>query len=448
VNKILLYILLFTLLIAMIIFTLLLPGSLESNQPWFFRYLTIYMVTAGSLWMVKSTFFALLAPWYTYIWERRKRYLARYDYRPLVSVIIPAWNEEVGLVATIKTILASSYRHLEVVVINDGSTDQSDEVMRMFIQKYESIVGNSRHYIPLIYHYQPNGGKGTALNKGLSLSHGEIIVTFDADSAVHEDAIKHFVSYFANPYVMAAAGNIKVGNTGTILGLVQSLEYYFSFQNKKAEALLGIVFVIGGAASAFRREVFNRLGGYNTRTLTEDLDLSLRVQKAGMCVVYAPEAVVHTEGATTLRGLLKQRLRWKRGRLEAFRIHKLSFFSREKGVNKPFFWIILPLVILEDIETILGTAYLTLLYLFSLQVHDFSYFLSIVAITTGIAVVQLSEGRYFRKSYYLLLAPIVWFLLHIKIFVDLTSLMHALYTFYRKREVKWQEWQRTGVADS
>jgi cellulose synthase/poly-beta-1,6-N-acetylglucosamine synthase-like glycosyltransferase len=432
----------------MIICTLLIPSGLESNQPWFFHYLTIYMVTAGSLWTIKSTFFALLTPWYTYVWERRKRYLAQYNYRPLVSVIIPAWNEEVGLVATIKTILASSYRHLEVIVVNDGSTDQSDEIMRMFIQKYESMVGGSRNYIPLIYHYQPNGGKGTALNKAISLSHGEIIVSFDADSVVHEDAIKHFVSYFANPYVMAVAGNIKVGNTRTILGLVQSLEYYFSFQNKKAEALLGIVFVIGGAASAFRREVFNRLGGYNTGTLTEDLDLSLRIQKAGMCIVYAPEAVVHTEGATTLRALLRQRLRWKRGRLESFRIHKSSFFSREQGINKLFFWIILPLVILEDIEMILGTTYLVLLYLYSLETRDFSYFLSIIAITTVIAFIQLSEGRYFSKSSYLLLAPIVWFLLHIKIFVDLTSLIHALYTFYRKREVKWQQWQRNGVADS
>jgi cellulose synthase/poly-beta-1,6-N-acetylglucosamine synthase-like glycosyltransferase len=362
---------------------------------------------------------------------------------------MPAWNEEVGLVSTIKTILASSYRPLEVIIVNDGSTDQSDEIMRAFIQKYQLKVGGSHNYAPVIYHYHsPNSGKGAALNKGISLSHGEIIISFDADCAVHEHAVKHFVSYFADPNVMAAAGNIKVGNTKTILGLVQSLEYYFSFQNKKAEALLGIVLVIGGAASAFRREVFDRLGGYDAGTLTEDMDLSLRIQEAGMRIVYAPEAVVHTEGPTTLHGLLKQRLRWKRGRIEAFHMHKSSFFSRKKGMNKPFFWIILPLVILEDIETILGTIYIILLYIYSFLTHDFSFLLLIMFITVVVFFIQLNDDKYFKKIYYFILVPLVWFLLHIKVFIDLVSLFIAIYTFYRKREVKWQKWQRAGVTDS
>ena len=129
-------------------------------------------------------------------------------------------------------------------------------------------------------------------------------------------------------------------------------------------------------------------------------------------------------------------------------MHKSSFFSREKGMNKPFFWIVLPLVVLEDVEMVLGATYIILLYLYSLLNHDFSYLLSIIAIVTVISFLQLSDDRYFRKFSSLLLAPVVWFLLHIKMFIDLFSFIQALYTFYRKREIKWQKWERTGVADS
>ncbi|GLV59317.1 glucosaminyltransferase [Dictyobacter sp. S3.2.2.5] len=390
----------------------------------------------------------ILAPWYSYdVWAKRRRYFARRNYRPLVSVIIPAWNEEVGLVSTLKTILASSYRPLEIVVVNDGSTDNSDSIMRAFIQRYQRSVQGSRNYANVIYHYQPNGGKGTALNTGISLAHGEIIITFDADSVVHEEAVEHFVSYFADPEVMAAAGNIMIGNTKTILGFIQSIEYFLGFQIKKAESLLGVVFVIGGAASAFRKEVFTRLGGYDTGTLTEDLDLSLRIQEAGMRIVYVPEAIVHTEGPTTLAGLRKQRLRWKRGRLEAFRMHRSSFF-RTKGANKAFFWVILPMVIFGDIEIVLGSMYVLLLYLYSLLNHDFTLLLLTIVISTITFSLQLSEDRYFRKLSNFILAPLFWFFLHLATFVELDSLIKALYTYYRKHEVKWQKWQRTGVADS
>ena len=382
--KKILYIFLYSLTIGMIISTILAPGRMDKCNIPFFHSMSICMIIVGTSWVIKSTFFMILSPWYSSIWARRKQYFAQRAYRPLVSVIIPAWNEEVGLLSTIKTILASSYRPLEVVIVNDGSTDRSDEIMRAFIQKYEWSIRGTPQYAPIIYYYQKNGGKGSALNTGIYLSHGEIIVTFDADCVVHEHAIQHFVSYFADPSVMAAAGNIKVGNTKTILGLIQHLEYMFGFHLKKAEALLGAVFVIGGAASAFRREVFMKLGGYHTGTLTEDMDISLRIQEAGMKIVYVPEAIIHTEGPTTLHELLKQRLRWKRGRVEALQMHKSFFFSTQKGPNKLFFWVILPLVILEDIEGILGAIFTILLYILSFFTHDFTVLLStlfVVAIT-------------------------------------------------------------------
>jgi len=222
----------------------------------------------------------------------------------------------------------------------------------------------------------------------------------------------------------------------------------FGFHLKKAEALLGAVFVIGGAASAFRREVFMKLGGYHTGTLTEDMDISLRIQEAGMKIVYVPEAIIHTEGPTTLHELLKQRLRWKRGRVEALQMHKSFFFSTQKGPNKLFFWVILPLVILEDIEGILGAVFTILLYILSFFTHDFTVLLSTLFVVAITFFLQFSEERPYRKFSYFLLAPIIWYLFHLVTFVEIHSLFKALWTFYRKQEVKWQVWKRTGVADS
>jgi biofilm PGA synthesis N-glycosyltransferase PgaC len=444
-KKALLYIFLYGILIAIIGATHLIPVNLQRDQLPFFHFVFICIIITNILWIVKTVVFTLLAPWYTSILEWRRRTCTVDNSRPLVSTIIPAWNEEVGLVSTVKTLLISSYRPLEIVVVNDGSTDGSDEKMRAFIQEYQSTMEGSSSYVPIIYHYQANGGKGSALNTGISLSHGEIIVTFDADSVVHKHAIQHFVSYFADPGVMAAAGNIKIGNTKTILGLIQSLEYCIGFQLKKTEALFGIVFVIGGAAAAFRREVFQRLGKYNVGTLTEDLDISLRIQEAGMRIVYVPEAIVHTEGPTTLQGLLKQRLRWKRGRIEALNAHRSSIFNRKKGARKPFFWIVLPMILVEDIQSMFGALYVILVYAYSLLTLNFSLLLLNIVVTGAILLFQLSEDRHLRELLYILLIPISWFLLHFVTFVELNAFCKALYTFCRKREVKWQKWQRTGV---
>ncbi|GHO79528.1 hypothetical protein KSD_72990 [Ktedonobacter sp. SOSP1-85] len=439
---------LYGIILTMLALFIVSPGHMEEQHLPFFSILNAAMITVGTSWVLKSTLFLVLSPWYSSVWTQKKRRLPVATYRPLVSAIVPAWNEEVGLVPTIKTILASTYRPLEIVVVNDGSTDSSDARMRAFLEKYERTMQGSERYVPIVYHYQHNGGKGSALNTGIGLAHGEIIVTFDADSVIHAEAIEHFVSYFADPHVMAAAGNIKVGNTKTLLGTIQGLEYMFGFHLKKAEALLGVVFVIGGAASAFRKEVFVRLGGYHTGTLTEDMDFSLRIQEAGMKIVYVPEAIVHTEGPTSLNGLLKQRLRWKRGRLEAFQMHRRFFFGRQQGINKPFFWIVLPLVILEDIESILGAIFTLLLYLLSALTHDFSVLLATIFVVAITFVLQFSEEKAFRKPSFFLLAPLVWFFFHLVTFVELHSLFKALWTFYRKREVTWQKWQRTGVADS
>ncbi|GCE05850.1 glycosyltransferase [Dictyobacter aurantiacus] len=406
------------------------------------------IISFAGVLLTKYTIYMFLSPWYEIRQMRTRQHqsLSR-PYNPLVSVIIPAWNEEIGLLGTVKTLLESTYRNLEIVVVNDGSTDGSDALMRTFAYKYERQTLGRRDMPRLVYYYQANGGKGRALNTGISLSHGQIIVSIDADCLVHRDAIANFVTCFRDPKVMAAVGNVKIGNTRTLVGAIQQLEYLFSFYFKKADSIMNTIYIIGGAAGAFRREVFERLGGYSVHNITEDIELSVRIQKAGWKIVYAPGAVIYTEGASTIRGLIKQRLRWKRGRFETFRDHRSLFFSCKPEHNKLLTWVILPLALFGELQLGFEPFFILVLFLFSLVARDFSAFLSGVLVVSVMFFIQLFDDRHTRKLSYLLLSPIGWLLFYVTTFVEFCALLQAVWGMIRKRELRWQKWQRVGVID-
>ncbi|GHO48841.1 glycosyltransferase [Ktedonospora formicarum] len=421
------------------------PRPVESPQVNIARGIIICF---ASVLLTKYTAYMFLSPWYEIFQARtRHRQLLSGLYTPLVSVIIPAWNEEVGLLSTVKTLLEGTYRNLEIVVVNDGSTDGSDALMRRFLYKYERQVAGRRDMPRLVYHYQSNGGKGKALNTGISLSHGQIIVSIDADCLVHREAIANFVTCFRDPKVMAAVGNVKIGNTRTLVGAIQHLEYLFSFYFKKADSIMNTIYIIGGAAGAFRREVFERLGGYSVENITEDIELSVRIQKAGWKIVYAPDAIIYTEGASTIRGLMKQRLRWKRGRFETFRDHRSLFFSCKPEHNKLLTWVILPLALFGELQLGFEPFFILVLFLFSMVSGDFSAFLSGVLVVSVMFFIQLFDDKHTRKFSYLLLSPIGWLLFYVTTFVEFSALLQSVWGLIRKRELKWQKWQRMGAID-
>ncbi len=385
----------------------------------------------------------LISPWndvvvhFTQVFNRKR-------YRPLVSVIIPAWNEEVGILHTLQSLVKSNYNNLEIVVINDGSTDNSDKIIREFIDEYNSKRG--RYKKAIIYKYKENEGKGMALNTGIQLSHGEIIISVDADCVVTEKAVSHFVNYFANPKVMAAVGNVKIGNTKNIINIVQYLEFLFSFYFKKADSLMNSIYIIGGAAGAFRREVFEKVGYYNPKNITEDIDLSVRIQNAGMKIVYAADAIIYTEGAMVMKDLIKQRLRWKMGRLQTFNEFKSLFFSLDKKHNKILSWLILPLAIFGEIQLSFELYFLAFLYVYSFLIQDFSSFISGIVVVSTMFVVQTVFDDPKSKSWsFYFLSPIGWLLFYLATFVEYNALIRSIWAGLSKKEVKWQRWQRQGV---
>jgi len=251
-----------------------------------------------------------------------------------VSVLIPAFNEAKVIAASIRQILASSHRKLDVIVVDDGSTDNTADVVR------GEFADDPR--VSLIQ--TSNGGKAHAINLALAQATGDIVVVLDADTQFEPLTISRLVRWFADPKVGAVAGNAKVGNRINVLTRWQALEY-ITAQNleRRALATLDCITVVPGAVGAWRREAITGLGGFPSNTLAEDQDLTISVQRAGYKVLFDADAVAWTEAPDTMGGLAKQRFRWAFGTLQCLWKHRAANLNPRYGalglVALPQVWL-------------------------------------------------------------------------------------------------------------
>ncbi len=229
-----------------------------------------------------------------------------------VSVLIPAFNEAKVIGSSVARILESQHVMVDVIVIDDGSTDGTSDVVR------DRFGGDPRVTLITV----ANGGKARAVNTGLARAAGEFVVALDADTQFEPDTIAKLTRWFADPRIAAVAGNAKVGNRINMLTRWQALEY-ISAQNLERRALsaLDCITVVPGAVGAWRRSTLIALGGFPADTLAEDQDLTIAVQKAGYRVIFDADAVAWTEAPDTVAGLAKQRFRWSFGTLQCLWKH-------------------------------------------------------------------------------------------------------------------------------
>jgi cellulose synthase/poly-beta-1,6-N-acetylglucosamine synthase-like glycosyltransferase/peptidoglycan/xylan/chitin deacetylase (PgdA/CDA1 family)/spore germination protein YaaH len=226
---------------------------------------------------------------------------------PSLSVIVPAYNEVKVINKTVQSLLQSA-AVTEIIVVDDGSKDGTADAVR------EAYGNNPRVRVFSL----ENGGKSRALNFGIAHANSEIVLLLDADTILNADAPALLARHFTDPKIAAVAGNAKVGNRVNLMTRWQALEY-ITAQNLERRALahLGCITVVPGAIGAWRRTTVLEAGGFQTDTLAEDADLTMRLLRMGYTITYEPKAIALTEAPDTVGGFLKQRFRWMFGTLQA-----------------------------------------------------------------------------------------------------------------------------------
>jgi cellulose synthase/poly-beta-1,6-N-acetylglucosamine synthase-like glycosyltransferase/peptidoglycan/xylan/chitin deacetylase (PgdA/CDA1 family)/spore germination protein YaaH len=274
---------------------------------------------------------------------RRPHREASPGFNPRIAVLIPAYNEEKVIVRTVRSVLHSDYENLHVIVIDDGSTDNTFEVARA---AYAREIAQGRVQVLT----KANGGKAAALNYALRGLDEEFYVGIDADTVIAADAITKLIPHFEDPLVGAVAGNAKVGNRVNLWTRWQALEYITS-QNfeRRALDLFNVVTVVPGAIGAWRTAPVKKAGGYPLNTVAEDADLTMNLLEQRFKVVYEDRALAFTEAPINANGLMRQRFRWSFGILQSVWKHRLAFVrNKAMGLfalpNILIFQMFLPLV--------------------------------------------------------------------------------------------------------
>ena len=349
-----------------------------------------------------------------------------------VSVIVPAFNEKENIAATVRSLALGEYPTVEVVVVDDGSTDGTAEIVEALDLPNVRVIR------------MPNGGKPYALNVGIAWARHDLIVMVDGDTVFEPGALTALVQPFGDPTIGAVAGNVKVSNRRSIVGRWQHIEYVIGFNlDRRLYELLGCIPTVPGAIGAFRRRALREVGGVSDRTLAEDTDLTMAITRAGWRVVYEGTARAWTEAPATLGQLWRQRYRWSYGTMQAMWRHRSAVsepgasgrFGRRGLPFLVFFGIVLPLLApLVDILTLYG-------FVFFNRTEAGVAWLAMLALQTVTAVVAFRLDR--EKLGPLWVLPLQQFVYRQLIYL---VLVQSAVTALTGARLRWHKLRRTGEA--
>lgn len=318
-----------------------------------FDGLRIAVLLVGLLLIVRTAAMLLLAGRHA-----RQRRSPAWSWGPAVtrpvSVVMPAYNEQANIEAAVRSIAVGDYPVIEVIVVDDGSTDDTAAI----------VAGLALPNVRLIR--IPNGGKANALNVGIAHASHDLVVMIDGDTVFEPDTLRRLVQPFADPRVGGVAGNVKVSNRRGLIGKWQHIEYVVGFNlDRRLFEVMQCMPTIPGACGAFRRQALHDVGGVSDRTMAEDTDLTMALVRAGWRVVYEERARAWTEAPHTVRQLWRQRFRWSYGTMQAMWAHRGAV--RDNGASGRFgrlglpflaaFGVVFPLLApVVDILTVYGLA--------------------------------------------------------------------------------------------
>jgi biofilm PGA synthesis N-glycosyltransferase PgaC len=272
------------------------------------EFIFFYPLAMSVIWVVGAVYFYIRRE------SRQKRRAPVLPEYPFVSVLIPAYNEQDAIRSTVMSALASDYPDFEVIIVDDGSKDDTPNILRELATEHPKV----RTII-----MQNNMGKPSALRCGAMACRGEIIVSIDADSYLDSDAMRWMVWHFiTGPRVGAVTGNPRVRNRTSLLAKIQVGEYSSIIgMIKRTQRILGKVLTVSGAVVAFRRRALFEVGLWDFDMITDDINITWKMEKRFWDIRYEPNALCWILVPETLRGLWRQRVRWAQGGIEVIRRH-------------------------------------------------------------------------------------------------------------------------------
>jgi len=262
----------------------------------------------------------------------KRRQLNSYRFKktdlPMVSIILPVLNEESGILTALESLSKIDYPHdcYEIIVVNDGSTDNSGKLIKGFIED------NPFLHVRFIDRLE-NKGKAASLNEAIRIASGELIACMDGDSVVRSDILSKTVGYFDDELMGSVSVRVVVRKPTNIIERVIDVEYVVGLSIAlKILSFLGIMHVTPGPFSIYRKEVIQKLGGFDEDNIVEDLEIAFRMQKAGYKLTFCLATCVLTNVPSNFKALFKQRKRWYSGSLLTVWQHKNMIFNKKMGL--------------------------------------------------------------------------------------------------------------------
>ena len=285
---------------------------------------------------------------------------------PDVTIAIPAYNEEKTIAKTIQSVIDLEYpkNKIEIIIVNDGSNDNTAEIVKEQIKIYKESN--------IILINQKNGGKGKALNAALKKAKGKYFVSLDADSFVRKDALKVILPYFIDENIAAVLPLLKIKKPNNLLEKIQWAEYMVNLFYKRLMAILDCIQVTPGPFSVYKKSILQKIGGYAEDNLTEDMELTLRLQKYHYKIIQVNDTEVYTVPPKTIKAFFKQRNRWYKGTLINAYKYKNMAFKKEYG---DFGIIQMPRLLVEGflaVSAFFIVSYTTIIRPLYYKLHNYS----------------------------------------------------------------------------
>lgn len=283
------------------------------------NFVFFYPLFMSGIWMSGGLYFWLH-------WERKWNWRPyrppQFPGQPLITILIPCYNEAEHGEETILAALAQEYPNIEVIAINDGSSDGTAAMLDRLTAIHERLR---------VIHLAQNQGKAMALRMGAMASRSEYLVCIDGDALLAPDAVNYIAAPLVNnPRVGAVTGNPRIRTRSTLIGRIQVGEFSSIIGLiKRTQRVYGQLFTVSGVCTAFRRKALDEVGYWSLDMITEDIDITWKLQRAQWTIYYEPRALCWILMPETLRGLWKQRTRWAQGGAEVFLKNLISIWSWE-----------------------------------------------------------------------------------------------------------------------